>query len=123
MTPVVTGIALLSGRDSRGRSHLTGGSARSGQVAFEGVVHHHAIGAESPPEGADGPLHTFDPALGKAVAIALVVKLNYLFSQRALQVFSIAGVVDAGIRMGSANPNGEAVHAVVGLGPPAIEDR
>ena len=42
--------------------------------------------------------------------------------EHAVEVFAVAGVVDVHVGVGAAFADGEAVEAVVGLGPPAIED-
>jgi len=66
---------------------------RSQNVALQRVVHHQAIGVESPAQGADRPLHALDPPPRKAIAISLVIQWNHFFVKHSQQVFSIAGIV------------------------------
>jgi hypothetical protein len=42
--------------------HLAGGASGGGYVTVSGVIHDHAVGAEAPAQGADGALHSCDPA-------------------------------------------------------------
>ena len=62
-----------------GLANLAGGSARRWTIAFAGIVHHHAVGVETPAESADGALHAPNPSTRQAVAIALVGDPELLF--------------------------------------------
>src|SRR5208283_3469729 len=97
--------------------------ARGGYVALERVVHHHPVGVKSPSEGADGALHALDPAVRQAVAVTLVVKRNNLFPKHPIQVLAVAGVVQTQVGMGPARADGESIQAVIGLRPPAVQNR
>src|SRR5579863_5004329 len=90
------------------RSHIAGSPAGGWDVAFRGVIHHHAIGVEPPAEGADGTLHAFDPAAGQTVVIALVVERDHFFAKGAHQVFSVSGIVNGHAGVSSASSDGEA---------------
>src|ERR1035438_7637010 len=103
-------------------AHIAGGSTSSRDVAFQGVIHDHAVCIEPPSEGANGPFHTADPAAWQAILIALIVEGNDFIAERVVQVFAIAVVMDVDVGMGSARANGEAVVAIIGFGPPAIEN-
>ena len=59
----------------------------------------------------------------QAVDVAVVVEGNDLFLEDAIQFGGVTGVGDAVIDVLGAAADGEAVGAVVGLGPPAVEDR
>ena len=105
-------------------AHVAARAAGGGNVALEHVVHHHAVGAEAPAERADGALHPRDPVARQAVAIAVVVERDHLVAQHASAATRRRGrrarSVDECV---SPHADGEAVQAVVGLGPPAVEDR
>src|SRR5581483_7110567 len=75
------------------RTHVAGRTTRCRNIAFQSVIHHHAIGVEAPAQGADGALHALDPAARQTIMVAMVVEGNHLFAQHAVQVFPIAGVV------------------------------
>ena len=78
------------------RAHVAGRSPRCRYVTLERIIHHHAVGIKSPSEGANGALHTLDPAVRQAVAVPLVVKGNNLFLQDAIQILAIAELVASG---------------------------
>src|ERR1700741_2032336 len=129
MTLVVTGLLPLSLKwrfapiaVSGHGAHVAGRSSRRGYVAFESVIHHHAVGAETPAQSADGALHALDPPSREPIAIAMVVERNHFFAKSTHEIFSVARVMDVHVRMRSADTNGEAVHAVIRLGPPAVEN-
>src|ERR1700730_17736848 len=103
-------------------AEIAGHASSRRYIAFQGVIHHHAIGVEAPAQGPDGALHALDPAAREAVAVAVVVERNHFFAQDAVQIFSIAIVVNAHVGMSSAGSDGESVQAVVGLCPPAVEN-
>ena len=109
---------------SPGGSHVARCASGRGNIAFQRVVHHHAIGIEAPAKRADGSLHALDPAARQTVAITLVVQRNHFFAQRPVAnppPSRVSWTSHVGVR--SARPDGESIHAVVSLGPPAIENR
>ena len=55
--------------------------------------------------------------------VAWYSKAESLLREGAVQIFSVARVVNVHAGVGSAGSDREAVHTVVGLGPPAVEDR
>src|SRR5215469_13149256 len=79
-------------------------------------------GVETPPQGADGPFHSLDPTSRQSILITLIVKRNDLVAQYAIEIFSVASVVHVQVGMRSAGSDSEAVEAVIGLGPPTIEN-
>src|SRR5215469_16746603 len=100
---------------------IAGGASGRGDVALQRVIHHHAIGVEAPAQGADGTLHAPDPATRKAVTVALVEQGNHLVVQGAVEILAITGVMHAHVGVSAAIADGEAIHAVVGLGPPSVK--
>src|ERR1700692_2434740 len=80
-------------------SHIAGGAAGGWNVTFHRVVHHHAVGVESPSECADGALHALDPASRQAVPIAMIEKRNNFLAQNAIQILSIALIVHVHVGM------------------------
>src|ERR1700689_4193681 len=106
---------------SPSKSGLARRATGRGYVAFRRVIHHHTIGIEAPAEGADGSLHALDPAARQAVTITLVEQWNHFFAKSAVQILTITRVMDAHAGVRSARADGKAVHAVIGLSPPAIE--
>src|ERR1035437_9489956 len=104
-----------------GGADFAAGASGGGDVALEGVVHDHAVGGEAPAEGADGALHALDPATREAVLVALVEERDEFVVEDAVEVLAVAGVVDVVVGVDAALADGEAVEAVVGLGPPAVE--
>src|ERR1700733_12736500 len=111
------------GRSLPSRPHVTGCASSCGDVAFQRVIHAHAMGVEAPAESADSSLHALDPAARQTVTITLVVEGNHFFAQRPAQILGIARVMDIYVGVRPARPNSKSVHAVVGLSPPAIENR
>ena len=106
------------------RIHMSQLSAAGGrQVALLDVVGHHAVGAEPPTQRADGIHHAADPMPRQTVDVAVVIQRDHLLAEDAKQVGGVAGVGDAVVDVLRAAADGEAVAAVVGLGPPAVEDR
>src|ERR1700730_2656050 len=103
-------------------AEIAGHASSRRYIAFQGIIHHHAIGVEAPAQGPDGALHALDPAAREAVAVAVVVERNHFFAQHAVQIVSIAIIVNAHVGMSSAGSDGESVQAVVGLCPPAVEN-
>src|SRR6266496_4737818 len=65
-------------------AHVARRAARGGDVAFQRVIHHHAISIEAPAERPNGSLHAFDPATRQAVAVALIVERNHLFAKSSI---------------------------------------
>src|SRR5580692_3358226 len=122
LLPPANHANTLTAVNSPGGSHVTGCAPGRGHVTLQGVIHHHAIGIEAPAKGADGSLHALDPAARQAVTITLVVQRNHFVPERAVQILPVARVVDAHVSVRSPRPDGESIHAVVRLGPPAIEN-
>src|SRR3569833_202105 len=101
--------------------HVAGGAAGGGDVALPGVVHDHAVGVEAPSQGADCALHALDPAVRKAVGIALVVERDDFVAKYTIEIVTVAAVVDVDVRMRPPGADREAVHAVIGFGPPPVQ--
>src|SRR5258708_5360222 len=53
-------------------SHVARRAAYGRDVALQWVIHHHAVGVESPPESPGGPLHAYDPPQLQAITTAMV---------------------------------------------------
>ena len=85
------------------------------------IVHHHAVGVESPAECADRSFHVGDPALWKMVAVAIVEKRNYFLGQHAIQIITVAGILNVLINMSPPGTDRKAIFSVVGFRPPAIQ--
>ena len=102
--------------------HAAGSSSGGRNIALARVVHHHAIGVETPAESANRSFHSFDPAAGKAVDIAFVVKRDHFVAKNTIEILAIASIVYVYIRMSAAGADGEAVQPVIGFRPPAIEN-
>ena len=62
-------------------------------------------------------------ARGRSVGVARVEQRADLALERAIEVLGVASVLDALVPMALAQADAEAVQTVVGLGPPAVEDR
>ena len=58
---------------------------------------------------------------GRPSLVALIEERNELVAENAVEVFAVAAVVEVQVGVDAALADGEAVEAVVGLGPPAIE--
>ena len=71
----------------------------------------------------DRPLHACRPRTRHAVRVAVVVERDYFFSEDPQQLLGIAPVVRVGRRVRFADADREPVRAVVGLRPPAVQDR
>jgi len=91
-------------------------------VTLRRVVHYHAVGVETPAQGADGALHALDPASGQTVVVALVVERDHFIAEGALEGFRVLGIVDRHVGVGAPHSDGETILAIISLGPPAIED-
>ena len=112
----------------RGRRALQARQDRppaAGQVALPDVVHHHAVGVEAPAERPDGALHARDPAARQAVGVARVVERDDLLarargSRSSASRSSWIAWSDVRLRR---MPMAKPFEPVVGLGPPAVEDR
>ena len=103
--------------------HFRAQAAGGDQVALAHVVLHHAMGAEPRRECGDRFDHHLDPVPRQAVGVAVVVERDHFVAERVDEVVRVAGVGDFVIDVLPAVADREAVLAVVGLGPPAIEDR
>ena len=73
---------------SRRRRHRARQAAGSGDVAAFHIVHHHAVGVESPAEGADAAFHSLDPRLRDIVTIAVEVQRDDFVVENANEVFA-----------------------------------
>src|SRR5712691_7195075 len=111
---------LFAGRSCP--SHVTRRASRRGDVAFQGVIHHHAIGIKPPTEAPDGSLHALDPAAGQTILVPPIVQRNYFIPKNPVQILAVPGVVKIQVGMSSAGSDGETIQAVVGFGPPTVED-
>src|SRR5688572_7365562 len=105
-----------------GGAHVAGSSTGCRYVALLRVVHHHAVGVESPAEGADGTFHAADPAAWQPVFVAFVIERDDLFFQNAVKIVAIAHVMNFRVRMRSADTDGESVQSVVSLRPPSVQN-
>lgn len=99
-----------------------GGPTCCRHIAVRCIIHHHPVCVEPPAESADRAFHAFNPPAGKAIVIAREVEGNYFVPQDAVQVFAVAGIVDIHLRVSSSGADRKTVQAVIGFGPPAIED-
>src|SRR5258708_5420363 len=81
--------------------HFARKASRGRDVTAQGIVHHHAVGIEAPPQGANGALHPLDPSAWQAVAISLIIQGDYFVGQDAIEIFAIAGIVHIHARMGA----------------------
>src|SRR5688572_7897249 len=80
------------------------------------------MGAESPGERANGVHHHLNPLARQAVAIALVKQRNDLVFEYIVERFGVAFIVRFDVYVARSLADGKAVAAVVGFGPPAIEN-
>jgi len=64
-----------------------------------------------------------NPAVRQAVAVALVIERNDLLVQHSIQVLTVARVVQIRVGIGAACADGKAIQAIVGLRPPAVQNR
>ena len=106
----------------RVRTHVAGGAPGCRDVALRGVIHDHAIGVETPAQGADGAFHALDPAPGQAVAITVVVQGDDFVLEGPEQILSVAGIVNAHVGVSSPAADGEAIDAVKSFRPPAVQN-
>lgn len=60
-------------RTLQGPPHVAGCPAGRWHIAFQGIVHHHAVCVETPAQGSNSALHPFNPPAWQSVPIALVV--------------------------------------------------
>src|SRR5579863_6365794 len=100
---------------------VAGSAACGGNIAFLGIVHHHAVGIEAPAKGTNGTFHPLDPAARQSVGVTIVEERNEFAREHAIEVFAVAGVMNVHIGVGPAPADREAVETIVGFGPPSIE--
>src|ERR1700732_5236788 len=74
-------------------AEIAGHASSRRYIAFQGVIHHHAIGVEAPAQGPDGALHALDPAAREAVAVAVGAERNHFFVHEPVQLISIGNIV------------------------------
>src|ERR1700686_649747 len=103
--------------------HVAADTPGRGDVGLEHVVHHHPVGAETPAEGANGPLHPGDPPAWQTVLIQLVIQGDDLVAEHPEERLAVAHVMDTGRGVRFAAADGETVLAVISLGPPSVENR
>src|SRR6267154_486564 len=96
-------------------------SSGGSNVTLERVIHHHAVGVESPAESPDRTLHALDPFARQTVGIASIVERDNLFEQHAKQILAIARVMNSRVRMRAAFADAESVQSVECLSPPPVE--
>src|SRR5450759_2854169 len=104
-------------------AHGTAMNARRGEVALEHVVLQHAVGVEAPAQRADGALDVRHPAVRHPLIVLVVVERYDLVFQHPVQRLDIASILLDHVNVTDAVADGESVEPVVGLGPPAVENR
>ena len=97
--------------------------ARRRLIALQQVVAHHPVGAEAPGEGGDAVLHHLHPAEGDALRVAVEVEGQDRSSRSWKRASRSWASCSSGLPWCAVGADGEAVGAVVGLGPPAVQDR
>src|SRR5208337_3801494 len=114
---------LTGATGARAPGHLAGEPPRRGEVAVPDVIHDHSIGVEPPGQCPESFLLPGNPAPWQPRCVALVIKRNDLVGQCLQQRPVIALILNRGYGVGQAAADGKPVGAIIGLSPPAVEDR
>ena len=102
--------------------HVAAETTCGWHVGQSRVVHHHAVAAKPPSEGADAVHHHLDPLARQTISIAIVEGWNHSLLKRIVEVFSIAFVGQSIVGVARSFADGKSVGSVVGFRPPTIED-
>ena len=123
----VPGVGVRTMRGNRGVREGDAGagggqSSGGGQVAVFGVIQHHAPGAAAPGERAQGAFLPLNPGDRNPGGVAVVEQGKHLVFKGVVEGFEVELILAIPVGVLAALADGEAVLAVIGLRPPAVED-